>query len=353
MNKKPFLIILAIIILMSLPAFSQTTWQGKKNINTQFTLSGFGDIYFGRHLGKYGKKEDFYYNHKVNNKIRTNLLLIKGEFTSARIHATLGLMTGDYSQYNLAAEPNWAKPLNEAFVGIKLLKKYNLWWDAGIYSSFIGIESSISSDCPTLTRSIVAENSPYFLSGTRLLFTSENKKNELGFHVLNGWQRIAFDPLITRPSFGAHYKRKLNDHTSLMYGVFYGSIYPDTLTTNRFYQHANLNWKKNKWEIWATLDVGLEATYLWGLAQLIANYTFDSHWSMTQRLEVYYDPNNRCARIGALKETTIGAYAVCTNYALNKNILFRFEPKFLMATESILKSKSWDLQFNIGLGVRF
>ncbi len=176
MNKNPFLIILAIIILMTLPAFGQTTWQGSKNTDHKFTLSGFGDLYYGKHFGNYSKKESFYYNHKVNNKIRTNLLLLKGEFTSPRFHATLGLMTGDYSQYNLSSEPNWAKPLNEAYVGVKLLKKHNLWWDAGIYSSFIGIESSISSDCPTLTRSIVAENSPYFLRGTRLLFTSENKK---------------------------------------------------------------------------------------------------------------------------------------------------------------------------------
>ena len=353
MIKNPFLIILAIIVLMKFHAFGQTTWQGSKNKNHNFTLSGFGDLYYGKHVGNYAKKESFYYNHKVNDKIRTNLLLLKGEFTSPRFHATLGLMTGDYSQFNLSAEPNWAKPLNEAYVGIKLSKKKNLWWDAGVYSSYIGIESSISSDCPTLTRSIVAENSPYYLSGTRLLYTSDNDKNEFGFHVLNGWQRIGWDPLITRPSFGAHYKRNLNDHASLMYGVFYGSIYPDSLSINRFYQHANVAWKKNKWEMWATLDLGLESGFIWGSTQLIANYAFDSHWSVTQRLEVYYDPNNRCARIGALKETTIGAYAVCTNYALNKNILIRFEPKFLLATEPILKSNPWDLQFNIGIGMKF
>ncbi len=111
MNKNPFLIILAIIILMTLPAFGQTTWQGSKNTEHKFTLSGFGDLYYGKHFGNYAKKESFYYNHKVNDKIRTNLLLLKGEFTSPRFHATLGLMTGDYSQYNLSSEPNWAKPL--------------------------------------------------------------------------------------------------------------------------------------------------------------------------------------------------------------------------------------------------
>ena len=95
MKKHPFLIILAIIVLMKFHAFGQTTWQGSKNKNHNFTLSGFGDLYYGKHVGNYAKKESFYYNHKVNDKIRTNLLLLKGEFTSPRFHATLGLMTGD------------------------------------------------------------------------------------------------------------------------------------------------------------------------------------------------------------------------------------------------------------------
>ncbi len=351
MRNNYFLFLTTFIISFSLK--TQTTLQLSNTQKSKLVLFGFGDLYFGKHIGGYKNKEDFYYNHKVNNKLRTNLLLIKGEFSSSRFHATLGLMTGDYSKYNLASEPTWAKPLNEAFVGYKVLKNHNLWWDVGVYSSFIGIESSISSDCPTLTRSIVAENSPYFFSGTRLMFASQNSKNELGFHVLNGWQRIYWDSGIKKPSFGAHYKRRINDNTSFMYGLFYGSIYSDSLSIKRFYQHANINWKKKKLETWGTLDFGIESGFVWGSAQIMANYTFNPHWSVSQRLEIYYDPNNRCALIDQTKETSIGGYSICTNYAINKNILFRFEPKFLMATESILKDKDWDLQFNLGLGVKF
>lgn len=342
-----------ILLFTTLNFYSQGITIASKNKKSNFKLSGYGDLYLGRHWSGYNYKESFFYNHKVNNKLRTNLLLLKGEFVSQRFHATLGLMTGDYSQYNLAAEPNWAKPLNEAFIGFKLSKSKNIWWDAGVYSSYIGIESSISSDCPTLTRSMVAENSPYYLSGTRIIFVSDNKKHEAGLHVLNGWQRIGWDPSIVKPSLGAHYKYNLKDNLSLMYGAFYGSIYPDSLSINRFYQHVNVAWNNGKWETWGTLDLGIESGKIWGAAQVLNRYTFNAHWSLAQRLEVFYDPDNRCARVGEVDKTIIGGLTLCPTYQINDQIAIRLDTKFLKSTENILRGTNWDLQFNAGIGVKF
>ncbi len=342
-----------ILLFTAFNVYSQGLTLVSKNKNYSFTLSGYGDLYLGRHGGAYHKKESFFYNHKVNNALRTNLLLLKGEFSGRRFRAKLALMTGDYSQYTLATEPKWAKSLNEAYIGLKLSKTKNLWWDAGVYSSYIGIESAISSDCPTLTRSMVAENSPYYLSGTRIVFVSDNKKHEAGIHVLNGWQRIGWDPSIVKPSLGAHYKYHINEHLSLMYGTFYGSIYPDSLSINRFYQHVNVAWKHGKWETWGTLDLGIESSKIWGAAQVMNRYTLNAHWSLAQRLEVFYDPDNRCVRIDAAKETVIGGFTLCPTYQLNDHIAIRLDTKFLKATENILKGQNWDLQFNAGIGVRF
>ena len=102
-----------IVLFTAFNVFSQGLTLDSKNKKSSFTLSGYGDLYLGRRWGGYNKKESFFYNHKVNNALRTNLLLLKGEFSARRFRATLALMTGDYSQYNLATEPKWAKPLNE------------------------------------------------------------------------------------------------------------------------------------------------------------------------------------------------------------------------------------------------
>jgi hypothetical protein len=74
---------------------------------------------------------------------------------------------------------------------------------------------------------------------------------------------------------------------------------------------------------------------------------------LAQRLEVFYDPDNRCARIGEVDKTIIGGYTLCPTYQLTEQIALRLDTKFLQASENILKGKSWDVQFNLGLGVRF
>ena len=61
---------------------------------------------------------------------------------------------------------------------------------AGIFTSHIGFESAVSKDCWTLTRSILADNSPYYESGARLTYTSNNNKWLISALALNGWQRI-------------------------------------------------------------------------------------------------------------------------------------------------------------------
>ena len=82
-------------------------------------------------------------------------------------------MLGNYAQYNLSAETNWAQFIYNANIGIKLSKKNNLWLDAGLMPSHIGAESAISDDCWSLTRSLSAENSPYYETGIKLNYTSK------------------------------------------------------------------------------------------------------------------------------------------------------------------------------------
>jgi hypothetical protein len=59
---------------------------------------------------------------------------------------------------------------------MKLSKKQNLWLDAGIMPSHIGFESAVSADCWTLTRSLLAENSPYYETGIKLGYVSKDEK---------------------------------------------------------------------------------------------------------------------------------------------------------------------------------
>ena len=142
------------IILISLQAFSQNDSLKKLN------FSAYGELYYSYDFSnpQNHEKSNFLYNHKRHNELNSNLLLLKANYLDKNYRANLGLMTGNYAQYNLSSEPNWAQFIYEANVGIKISKEYNLWLDAGILPSHIGFESAISADCWTLTRSLLAEN---------------------------------------------------------------------------------------------------------------------------------------------------------------------------------------------------
>ncbi|OQW43057.1 MAG: hypothetical protein A4S08_10190 [Proteobacteria bacterium SG_bin4] len=69
---------------------------------------------------------------------------------------------------NYAAEPGILGNLYEGNVGLKLSGSNNLWLDIGVFPSHIGFESAVGKDNWTLTRSLVAENTPYFESGAKI-----------------------------------------------------------------------------------------------------------------------------------------------------------------------------------------
>jgi hypothetical protein len=70
------------------------------------------------------------------------------------------------------------------------------------FASHIGFESAIGKDCWNLTRSILADNSPYYESGAKLSYTSKNEKWFISGLILNGWQRIQRVEGNNLPAFG-------------------------------------------------------------------------------------------------------------------------------------------------------
>ena len=159
---------------------------------TLIKLSGYLETYYSYDFLRPGNNEkpDYNYNYKRHNQLNVNLAFVKASYQAKRLRSNLALMTGNYAMYNLSAEPNWAKPIFEANVGIKLLKYKDVWIDVGVMPSHIGFESAIGSDCWNLTRSILAENSPYFESGIKLNYTNKKQDVYVALHLLNGWQKI-------------------------------------------------------------------------------------------------------------------------------------------------------------------
>lgn len=89
--------------------------------------------------------------------------------------------------------------------------------------SHIGFESAISKDCWTLTRSILAENLPYYEAGTRLSYTTKNEKWYLIALLLNTGQRIRQEPCNNKPAFGTQATYSPTDRFSIKWSTFTGN----------------------------------------------------------------------------------------------------------------------------------
>jgi hypothetical protein len=145
----------------------------------------------------------FVYSHNRTNEVNINLALLKAAYETTNTRANLALGVGTYMNANYGAEPGVLKNIYEANAGIRISKKHNLWIDAGIFSSHLGFESAIGKDNWTVTRSIFADNSPYFETGAKISYTSASGKLFLSGLILNGWQRIQCVDGSSLPAFRA------------------------------------------------------------------------------------------------------------------------------------------------------
>ncbi len=179
----------------------------------------------------------YIFNHKRHNEFNVNHGIIETLIHSEKVRGHIALMIGTYSQYNLANEQELIRNIYEGNVGFKLSQKHNLWLDAGIFSSHIGFESAISKDCWTLTRSLLADNTPYYEAGMKFSYTSPNEKWVFKGLLLNGWQRIKRLEHNSMPSWGTQLQFLPNKKITLNSSTYLGNEGTDTLKKMRFFHN--------------------------------------------------------------------------------------------------------------------
>ncbi len=329
--KKLVLFFLSVILAGAL--FAQPDTLQKTNVS----FGGFLDVYYGFDFNRpeNGDRPGFLYNHTRHNEVNLNLGLAQVRVDGGNYRANLGLMAGNYPQANLAAEPELLKNIYEANAGISLSKNRAVWLDAGIFGSHIGFESAISSDNPTLTRSLLAENSPYYLSGVKLSW-QPGEKWQLALLALNGWQRIRRVPGNQTPALGTQV-RYANDKIVLNWSTFAGTEDPDSTRRirvfNNFYGQFRLT---GKWSLTAGLDIGVQqkrkghnGMSTWFSPVLIARYAIDDRWAVAFRGEYYQDENGVIIAANSGESAKITGISTNLDFALNQNVLIRLEGRWL------------------------
>jgi hypothetical protein len=336
-------ILLSVLFLTSVPAFSQDSL--KTSPVPPIAVSAFADAYYAYDFNEpAGKDIPFAYNHARHNEFNVNLALLQATYTADLFRGSLGLQAGSYPQRNYAAEPELFRHIYDANAGIRLGKK--LWLDAGIWgASHIGFEGAVSKNNWTLTRSLSAENTPYFETGAKL--TYETGKWTFTGLVLNGWQNIT--DLNSNKALGSQITWKPSDKLTLNYSTFFGNEKPDSLPQHRQLHdlYAILQLSK-KLGITAGFDIGWEQALdsgnrktsgernVWYNPTLILRYALTEQIMVAARGEYYHDKNAVivATNIPDAPFQVIG-YSMNVDYRPVSNVALRVEGRVLQNEDEI------------------
>ena len=367
------LILTALTLISALHStFAQTADSTATSTPTQpaqasgLTLTGYVEAYYTHDFTAPKTSQErpgFLYNHKRNREVNLNLAFAKLAYVSDRVRGNLALQVGTYAQYNYAAEQDLVKNIFEANAGVKLSRNSDLWLDAGIFTSHIGFESAISKDCWTLTRSLLAENSPYYLSGAKLTYNTRNGKWTLLGMATNGWQRVKKVDGYSGPSFSTQVQYRPSSKLTLNWSSFIGADRPDSLKQGRFFNnfYAIIN-PTGRFGVMLGFDVGSDrkpvvrngsdqrvdggGNYIWYSPVVIARYKTSDKSYVNGRVEYYDDKNAVVIGIPGFKTT---GYSLGYDYAILPSALLRIEGKVYTSKDPIFDSRNGLSRINTSL----
>jgi hypothetical protein len=330
-----------LLIFIGFNLFGQDSLFNKK---WQVDISGFMDIYYAYDFSKpQGNiRQPFLYNHNRHNEFNVNLAFIKAAVTNDHYRANLALQSGTYVNDNYAAEQGVIKNILEANVGIAISKNKKIWLDAGVFPSHIGFESAISADNWTLTRSLLAENSPYFLSGAKVSYEVNRKWTILAL-VCNGWQRIQRVEGSNLLSFGTQVVFKPTDKTLFNWSTFVGTDDADAQRRMRYFNNLYLqSWFSEKVGIIAGFDFGFQQEQVkssnyeaWWSPVGIIQYKINDKWNTALRGEYYHDPSSIIISTSSPNGFKTSGISYNVDYHPSSNIVCRIELRYLSSKDDI------------------
>jgi hypothetical protein len=327
----------AAMLLTAHSAFSQN------ESDSPLTFSGYLETYYvyNFNLPRDHKQPDFMYSYHRANEVTPNLGFIKAAYSATTVRANLALMAGTYANANLASEP--LKNIFEANAGVKISNTKNLWIDAGIFASHIGFESAIGKDCWSLTRSLLADNSPYYESGAKISYTTDNDKWFLSALILNGWQRIQRVDGNSLPSFGTQITFMPSIAVTINSSSFIGTDKPDYARQMRYFHNLyGVFQLSEKVGVTAGVDIGAEeksATVSsfnrWYSPVLIVKYSLSNKISFSARAEYYQDEYGVIISTGTPNGFKTTGFSLNADYAFTSNAIWRIEARNLSSKDAI------------------
>ena len=305
---------------------------------SSITIYGFVDAYYGYDFDQANgnNRQSFLYSHGRQNEFTINQGLVGVRYDDGKVRGAVGLHAGTYVSANYAAEDPVLRHVYEAYAGFRPFAK--AWLDMGIFGSHIGFESAISKDNWTLTRSVMAENSPYYESGARFTYEVGPKLTLTGL-VLNGWQNIR--ETNQAKALGTQIQWRPSDKILINSSTFYGNEQPtDSLIRRRYFHNFYVTYAASeRVNLALVFDVGKQQSATkgkydtWHTASAFIKYKLADKWSTTVRGEYYYAERGVIIRsimpTALNSDFRVAGGSLNLDYMPTSNVAFRVEGRYL------------------------
>ncbi|MCX7729311.1 MAG: porin [Bacteroidia bacterium] len=295
----------------------------------KWTISANAEVYYNYHIFYPNKVNDtpFFVSYNQNNLLDINLLNMNVQYTSTQFRFEISPMYGSYARFNMADEPAPLNFIDRLNAGIKLSSQQKLWLDVGILPSHIGFESNYGHENWLASRMITSDNTPYYETGARIQYITNNNKWLMNLNLLSGWQNITYLFNLQAPAFG-HQIQYFPDHhwtiNSSSFVGFFPTSYP------RYFHNFYLTYKNKKISTALLLDVGYQK-HTWYSYGIAIKYTLQKHLAICTRFEQYYDPHNALLKYLPFSCNAINFSLGC-NFNFLKYFQFKTEYRYFSAT---------------------
>jgi hypothetical protein len=201
----------------------------------------------------------------------------------------------------------------------------------------------MGKDCWNLTRSILADNSPYFESGARISFLNKSGKVYLSALYLNGWQRISRRAGNQSPCLGTQLLIKNQGSFSFNWSTFAGNDKPDSAASWRIFNNFYAQWQMSEAAgLILGFDYGAEQShkhaedyFTWYSPVAIVRFKTGKKTRLSIRGEYYSDPQQVIIKTGSANGFQSLGYSANFDYSPVENCVIRVEWRGLSAHDRI------------------
>lgn len=298
-------------------------------------FGGFVDAYYAYDVRRPPNRgRSFTTQPARHNEFNVNLAFIDAVVSGDRVRGRLALQAGNSVQANYAGEPrvgsvsgsDLTRHLQEAVAGYRVADE--LWIDGGIFFSHIGLESWISRDNWTYSRSLMSDYSPYYQAGVRASYQfSPSWSGQL--HLLNGWQNISENN--ENKALGGQLAWTETSGWSAAYNNFWGQ---EVGNQGRFFNDLVVKTPElGPLRLAVSVDYGIQrkpsggAFSRWYAGSLIGRWKFSERAAAAARVERYVDQDQVIVDTGGQGAFRTTGASVNFDKRLHAQLLWRLEAR--------------------------